>query len=61
MYRVVLGPRAIDPVLVLVFVLVLDQVEVSVFDHEKLDVYRVAIEFVGPLTKCRLSAVGQLD
>ena len=39
------------------------------FDHEKLDVYRVAIEFVcwagdlldGPLTKCRLSAVGQLD
>ena len=39
------------------------------FHHEKLDVYRVSIEFVawagelldGPLTKCRLSAVGQLD
>ena len=39
------------------------------FDHEKLDVYRVAIEFVGwtaqllegPLSKCRLSAVSQLD
>ena len=55
--------------LVLVLVLVLDQVEVSVLDHEKLDVYRVAIEFFGwagelldgPLTKCRLSAVSQLD
>ena len=39
------------------------------FDHEKLDVYGVAIEFVGwtgelldgPLAACRLSAVGQLD
>ena len=39
------------------------------FDHEKLDVYRVAIEFVvwtgelldGPLTRCGLSGVGQLD
>ena len=39
------------------------------FHHEKLDVYRVAIEFVawtgelleGSLAKCRLSAVNQLD
>jgi four helix bundle protein len=39
------------------------------FDHEKLDVYRTAIEFVawvgelldGPLGGCRLSAVNQLD
>lgn len=39
------------------------------FDHEKLDVYRVSIEFVshagelldGPLAGCRLSAVSQLD
>lgn len=39
------------------------------FGHEKLDVYRVAIEFVawagplidGPLKKSGLSAVGQLD
>jgi four helix bundle protein len=41
----------------------------SVFDHERLDVYRVAIEFVawvgelidGPLRGCGLSAVSQLD
>ena len=40
-----------------------------IFDHEKLDVYRVSIEFVawtgelieGPLGACRQSAVGQLD
>ena len=40
-----------------------------VFDHERLDVYRVAIDFVawagdlieGPLDGCRLSAVSQLD
>jgi four helix bundle protein len=40
-----------------------------VFHHEKLDVYRVAIEFVAwvgelletPLAKCRLNAVDQLD
>ena len=39
------------------------------FDHEKLDVYRTAIEFVawvgdlldGPLVDCRKSAVNQLD
>jgi four helix bundle protein len=39
------------------------------FDHEKLDVYRTAIEFVawvgdlldGPLADCRKSAVNQLD
>ena len=39
------------------------------FDHEKLDVYRTAIEFVawvgelldGPLAGCRLSAVNHLD
>jgi len=39
------------------------------FDHEKLDVYRVSIEFVswtgdllgGPLGKCSISAVKQLD
>ena len=39
------------------------------FDHEKLDVYRTAIDFVawagelldGPLRDCRQSAVGQLD
>ncbi len=39
------------------------------FDHEKLDVYRVAIEFVGwagelidgPLSDCRLSALKHLD
>jgi len=39
------------------------------FDHERLDVYRVAIEFVawsgdlidGPLDGCRLNAVSQLD
>jgi len=39
------------------------------FDHERLDVYRVAIEFVawsgelidGPLRGCHLSAVSQLD
>jgi len=39
------------------------------FDHEKLDVYRVAIEFVawvgelldGPLAGCRVSAVRHLD
>ncbi len=41
----------------------------SVFDHERLDVYRVAIELVawvgelidGPLKGCSLSAVSQLD
>jgi four helix bundle protein len=39
------------------------------FDHERLDVYRVAIDFVawtgslidGPLAACRISAVSQLD
>jgi four helix bundle protein len=39
------------------------------FDHERLDVYRVAIEFTawagelldGPLANCKLSAVNQLD
>jgi four helix bundle protein len=39
------------------------------FDHERLDVYRVAVEFVawvgelleGPLAGCHLSAVNQLD
>lgn len=43
--------------------------EQVVFDHERLDVYRIAIEFVawtgdllaGPLANCRLSAVSQLD
>ena len=42
---------------------------VAHFDHERLDVYKTAIEFVawvgelleGPLANCRLSAVGQLD
>lgn len=39
------------------------------FDHERLDVYRVAIEFAawagelleGPLAECKLNAVSQLD
>ena len=40
------------------------------FDHEKLDVYQLAVEFLalvgrmvdsGPLSKCRLSAVKHLD
>lgn len=39
------------------------------FDHEKLDVYRTSIDFVGwvgdlldgPLADCRHSAIGQLD
>ena len=39
------------------------------FDHERLDVYQAAIEFVawtgemldGPLSACRISAVKQLD
>ena len=41
----------------------------SLFDHERLDVYRLSIEFVawvgtlfdGPLRKRRVSAVAQLD
>ncbi len=40
-----------------------------VFDHERLEVYQVSIDFVswvgdlidGPLSSCRISAVGQLD
>ncbi len=39
------------------------------FDHERLDVYRVAIEFAawagelleGPLAECKLNAVSQLE
>ena len=59
---------------VLVLVLVLDTHDVRpwcpmIFDHEKLDVYRVSIQVVawagelieGPLADCRQPAVGQLD
>ena len=53
-------------------VLVLETAEseqIMAFDHEKLDVYRVSIDFTrwsgvlldGPLAKCRQSAVKQLD
>jgi hypothetical protein len=69
--RVTVG-RAQSRVLVLVIVIVIvigRPGESMQFDHEKLVVYQVSIEFVawagvlldGPLAGVRLSAVGQLD
>lgn len=62
----------LEVVLVIVLVIVLDWPWIpphDMFDHEKLDVYRTAIEFNswtaslldGPLADCRLNAVSQLD